>query len=178
MSQTTTPPIITFSAGVTTNASPQTVYDVLADLRTHGVWAGEQSPNKKFHLLRIDAPARTATVGDEFSSDGVNSNGTFHDRSTITQADPAKRFGFDTDSILDRKHGKPLRTRFQHRYVIEPSAGGAVVRYTCETWPQNYVPYWLKRGMRPMTRRMVDSMMSKNLRNLTAMAESRTLAAS
>jgi len=172
MSQTPTQPIITFGADVTTKASPQAVYDVLADLRTHARWAGEQSPNKKFHLLRIDAPARAATVGDSFSSDGINSNGTFHDRSTVVQADPASRFGFDTDSTLDRKHGKPLHVRFQHRYVIERSSDGAVVRYTCQAWPQNYIPYWLRRGMRPMTRRMVDSMMRKNLQGLAALTES------
>jgi hypothetical protein len=167
-----TPPILTFRVSVSTKASPEAVYQVLADLQKHIVWAGEQAPKKTFRLLDIDAPARPATVGDGFSSTGANSNGTFHDRSTVVQAEPGARFGFDTDSTLDRKHGKPLHARFEHRYTIEPSTGGAVVRYTCQVWPQNYVPYWLRPGMRWMTRRMVEHMMRRNMERLAAMAES------
>ena len=174
MSQSrTAQPLVTFRSSIATKASPQQVYDVLADLRTHGVWAGEQSPNKTFHLLEIDAPPRTATVGDGFASSGINFNGTFHDRSTVVEAEPGVRFGFDTESTLDRKHGKPWRVRFANRYVIEPSAEGAVVTYTTLMWPQNYVPYWFKRPMRGMSRRMAESMTRKNLAGLAAMAESR-----
>jgi len=169
----TAAPRITFRASTNTGASPDRVYDVLADLRTHLAWAGSESPNKSFHLLDIDAPARPAIVGDPFSSDGINNNGTFHDHSTVVQADPGARFGFDTESVLDRKHGAALHARFEHRYEIESAGGGTVVRYTCRVFPQNYIPYWLRRGMRPMTRRMVESLMRKNLRGLAATAESK-----
>jgi hypothetical protein len=91
----------------------------------------------------------------------------------VVEAEPGARFGFDTDSTLDRKHGKPWRIRFANRYVIEPSTEGAVIRYTTLMWPQNYVPYWFKRPMRGMSRRMAESMTRKNLAGLVALAESR-----
>jgi hypothetical protein len=168
-----TKPLVTFRTTVTTKASPEHVYDVLADLRTHALWAGSKSPNKTFHLLTIDGPPRLATNGDTFTSTGINFNGTFRDRSTVVEAAPAQRFGFDTDATLDRKHGKPWQARFVNRYVIEPSADGALVRATTELFPQNYVPYWFKHPMRGMSRRMAESMTRKNLRGLAVLAESK-----
>jgi hypothetical protein len=85
---------------VRSTASPEAVYDVLSDLRTHLAWAGEQAPDKAFRLLSMDAPSRPVTVGDQFSSSGANVNGTFHDRSTVVQAERGVRFGFDTESTL------------------------------------------------------------------------------
>jgi hypothetical protein len=169
MSQT--PPILTFRVSVLSTASPEAVYDVLSDLRMHLDWAGEQAPDKAFRLLTMDAPSRPVTVGDRFSSSGANINGTFHDRSTVVQAERGMRFGFDTESTLERKHGKTWRARFGHRYALGRSNDGAVVSYTCEVRPQNYVPYWLRPGMRPVTRVMVQRAMRRDLANLAKMAE-------
>jgi hypothetical protein len=171
MSQT--PPILTFRVSVPSEASPEAIYDLLSDLRTHLDWAGERAPDKHFRLLTMDAPSRSATVGDQFSSSGANVNGTFHDRSTVVQAERGARFGFDTESTLERRHGKTLHARFRHRYALGRSSDGAIVSYTCEVRPQNYVPYWLRRGMRPVTRVMVQRAMRKNLGNLAAMAVAR-----
>ena len=139
-------PILTFRASVPSTASPEAVYDVLSDLRTHLDWAGEQAPDKAFRLLTMDAPSRPVTVGDRFSSSGANVNGTFHDGSTVVQAERGARFGFDTESTLERSHGRPWQARFGHRYVLERSGG-------------------------PVTRVMVQRAMRRNLANLAAMAE-------
>jgi hypothetical protein len=166
-------PRLTWVVSVTSSASPEILYDVLADVTTGLVWGGEQAPRKKFRLLTMDAPAGRAAVGDRFSSTGANMNGTFHDRSVVVEAERGARFGFDTDSTLDRKHGKELHQKFVHRYAIERRGDGSVLTSRVEVYPQNYVPYWLRRGMRPMTRRMMRPMMRANLRNLAAMANAR-----
>jgi hypothetical protein len=165
-------PILTFHASARSTASPAAIYDALADLRTHLRWAGEEAPKKRFRLLSVDADAHRASVGDRFSSTGANMVGTFHDRSVVVEAAPDSRFGFDTDSTLERKHTNALLARFTHRYAIEPAAGGGcVVTYACEAFPLNYVPWWLRPGMRSMTRFSVQRLMAAHLRNLTAMAE-------
>jgi Polyketide cyclase / dehydrase and lipid transport len=176
--KTTTKPRLTFEASARSAASPEALYDVLADVTTHRVWGGEKAPRKSFRLLTMEAAARPAAVGDTFASTGANSNGTFHDRSVVVEAERGVRFGFDTDSRLDRKHGRELHARFEHRYTIERDGAGSKVTFRSSVFPQNYVPYWLRTGMRPMTRRMVNRMMAANLRNAAAMAESREREAS
>jgi hypothetical protein len=47
-----------------------------------------------------------------------------------------------------------------------------VVSYTCEVRPQNYVPYWLRPGIRVVTRPIVQRAMRRNLENLAMVAES------
>jgi len=54
--------------------------------------------------------------------------------------------------------------------------GGSVLSYSCGARPQNYVPYWLKPGMRGVTRMNVERLMRKNMENLTAMAEAKAAA--
>lgn len=167
---TDTSPLITFHASVRTSASPEAVYDVIADPRAALEWGGREAPKKTFRLLTIDAPPGPLSVGDAFSSTGANVTGTFHDHSTVVQADPGVRFGFDTESTLMRKRVQTWNARFTHRYEIEPSADGAVITYTAEVRPQNYVPWWLRPGFRSMTRRQVPRMMEKHLQNLADMA--------
>lgn len=43
--------------------------------------------------------------------------------------------------------------------------------FTCEVRPQNYVPYWLKPGMRAMTRVVVQRLVRGNMENLANVAE-------
>jgi hypothetical protein len=169
-------PILTFRASVRSDASPAEIYDALSDLRTHLVWAGEEAPKRTFRLLSMEAAAHRATVGERFASSGANIVGTFHDRSVVVESTPDSRFGFDTDSTLERKHTKALQARFTHRYAIEPSAdGGAVLTYVCEAFPVSYVPWWLRPGMRSMTRFNVQRLMTAHLRNLVRMTETEAL---
>jgi hypothetical protein len=165
-----TRPTLTFHVTVPAKASREAVYDLLSDLNTHLVWAGEDAPRADFRLLSIDAPTRPAVVDDRFSSSGANNNGTFHDRSVVVEADPGERFGFDTEATLERKHGATWHARFRHRYAIVDADDGVAIIYVGEVRPQNYVPYWLKPGMRTMTRAVVQRMTRRNMENLARMA--------
>ena len=172
-----TAPILTFRVSVRSTASPEALYDVLSDLRTHLDWAGARSPDDGFRLLTMDAPSRPAAVGDRFSSSGASFNGTFHDRSTVVQAERGARFGFDTESTLERRHGRTWHSRFGHRYALGRSGDGAVLVYTCQVRPRNYVPYWLRPPLRAATRLAVQHAMRRNLGNLTITAEGASPAA-
>ena len=165
------PPIVTFRVSVMSKASPEAIYEVLSDPSTHLVWAGERARKKNFRLLTMEAPSRSATVGERFSSVGENGNGRFHDESTVVEAERATRFGFDTDSTLERKHGKAWRSLFATRYAIEPVDGGAVISFISEVRPQNYVPYWLKPGIRSLVRVGTQKLVRRNMENLANMAE-------
>ena len=164
-----------FRASIRTSASPQAVYDVVADLSTHLRWAGEESPNRDFRLLSMDASPGPAHVGDTFASTGAAMLGaTFHDRSTVVVAEPPARFGFDTEATLQRKHARTWRAQVETRYEIEASDGGAILTHTCEIRPQNYVPWWFKAAMRRMSIRMAERRMVAHLRNLVRLAERAT----
>lgn len=167
-----TQPIVTFHTSVRSTASPDAIYAVLADPRTALEWGGREAPKKSFRLLTMDAPAGPLAVGDTFSSTGANINGEFHDTSTVVEAEPGARFGFNTESTLIRKHVKTWHVRFTHRYSLVSTPEGTEIDYTSEVRPQNYVPWWLRPGMRTMTRRQVPRMMGKHLANLAAMAMS------
>jgi len=170
----TTGHLITFGANATTRADRQTVLDALRDLAAPLEWAGTRSPQKTFRLLSLDAPATPASVGTRFSSTGANMNGTFHDTSVVTVAD-AETFEFHTASRLDRRHGAELLVHFVHRYDVEPDGAGSRIVYSCRAHNGNYVPYWLKPGMRAMTRRMIDRSMTKQLHLLAELAEDRAI---
>lgn len=165
-------PVITFRVAIRSDATPDAVHAVLSDPNTHLLWAGEQAPSKAFRLLSMEAP-KGATVGTRFSSSGSNSkNGsmTFHDRSVVVEAEPGRRFGFDTESTLERAHAKTWYCHFEHRYTIEPVDNGSEIGYTCRVFPKNYRPWWLRAPLRPITKRMVQSMHAKHMENLSKLA--------
>jgi len=166
-----TKPIVTFRSTIATSADPDRVYAVLANLPTHLVWNGERAPDRNFCLLTLDAPAKEAAVGDTFSSTGSNILSMhFVDQSVVVDARPGTAFGFDTESKLHRKHRPTWHARFVHRYELARTGTGTTVAYTCEVWPQNYVPWWLQPMMRPMMRVMVPRAIRRNMANLAAMA--------
>jgi hypothetical protein len=164
--------LITFGATATSHADQQSVLDVLLDLPAHLEWAGTRSPQKKFRLLSLDAPAPPASVGTRFTSTGANMNGTFHDTSVVTVAE-SHSFEFETASRLDRKRGAELLVHFVHRYDLEPDGTGSRIVYSCRAQSGNYVPYWLKPGMRAITRSMINRSMTQQLRLLAELAEDR-----
>ena len=170
-------PVIEFEASVTSAASPDVVYGVLADPSTHLVWAGEQA-TQSFKLLTLEAPKGTATVGTRFTSTGGNSkdgSSTFHDESVVTEATAPSLFGFVTNSQLVRKHRKPWQVTFVHRYDVQRDGDVTRIGYTCRVYPVNYRPYWLHPVARPLTRVAVNKMVTKNLANLALMTEKATV---
>lgn len=168
-------PTLTLHVALPTTAPPAAVYDVLADLNTHLIWAGQEGKHKGFKLLSLDAPQGRATVGDRFSSHGsASASESFVDASSVVQAELGRHFGFDTQSRLDRRRRPTWHVRFAHRYTLVPSGTGTIIDYTCEVRPENYKPYWLQPGLRLMTPRTVQPMIRSNLKNLARMAEQAT----
>jgi hypothetical protein len=114
---------------VTSSASPDTVFDVVSDLRAHLIWSGERADDPTFKLLSLnDAHTGRATAGTEFSSTGANFNGTFHDRSVVTHAERPNVFVIETDARLDRNRGRQWHVHFIHRYDITSEGTGSRTR--------------------------------------------------
>jgi len=161
-----------FTATATSKSSPKEIYDTLTDLRTHVEWGGRKSANKglktnkTLELVEIDAPAGAATTGTRFSSKGASRKEFFHDQSVVTDARAGEVFAFETDARLARNRAPEWTAHFVHRYEITPDGDGARVDYTCSVRPVNYMPYWLKPMMKPMTKWNVNRIIGLHLRNL------------
>jgi hypothetical protein len=158
----------------TSRASPEDVYDVISDMRAHLEWSGERASDQTFKLLSLQAPDGPASVGTTFASTGANFNGTFHDRSVVTQASRPTVFVIETDARLERKRGKTWHVHFSHRYDIEPHTDGARIVYTETIHRVNYVPYWLRAWARPLFTPLVNRADKKQLENLARLAEERS----
>jgi polyketide cyclase/dehydrase/lipid transport protein len=158
---------------VTSKASPEVVYDVIADLRNHLVWSGERAKSDGFKMLTLDAPEGPAPVGTTFTSSGSAGKDTFHDRSVVTEASRPKRFVIETDARLERSRAKTWEAHFSHRYDIRPGDGGTHIVYTETIERVNYLPYWLKPVIRAVFRPIVNSADRGQLRNLARLAEER-----
>jgi uncharacterized protein YndB with AHSA1/START domain len=97
-------------------ATPQRVYDYVADLPRHPEWAGH-----KLRVEHVDGPADAA--GGRFRSAGVQLGREVINELTVVEADPPRRFVFDASG----KEG-----RFRHAYEIEPTATGSRLTRTME----------------------------------------------
>jgi len=158
---------------VTSDAPPEVVYDTIANLRAHLEWSGDRATDDKFKLLSLEAPEGPATVGTTFSSSGAAENGTFHDRSVVTDAKRPHRFVIETDSRLERTRGRTWEVHFIHRYDVEPDGNGSRIVYTETVERANYQPYWLHPLIRPIFRPYVMRADRKQLTNLARLAEER-----
>ena len=161
---------------VHSGASPEGVFDVITDLSAHLEWSGERADDDKFKLLTLEGAELTASIGSTFSSTGANFNGTFHDRSVITELVRPNRLTIETDSHLERVRGKPWDVHFRHRYDVEAEGSGSRIVYTETIERLNFVPSWLKPGIRTIFRPLVNSADRKQLSNLARIAEERSSA--
>jgi polyketide cyclase/dehydrase/lipid transport protein len=159
---------------VTSSASPEAVYDVIADLRNHVVWSGEMAASEGFKMLSLDAPEGPAAVGTTFSSSGTAQKDTFHDRSVVTEATRPSRFVIETDATLDRRSAPTWEAHFVHAYDIQPDGAGSRIVYTETIERVNYLPYWLKPGIRTIFKPWVNRADRKQLHNLSQLAEERS----
>ena len=162
------------SVTVTSEAPPNIVYETVTDLPSHLVWSGDRASDDSFKLLSMEAPDGAARVGTAFSSTGANFNGTFRDRSVVTEAIPFSLLVIQTESRLDRKRGRPWEVQFIHRYDIEPDGDGSRITYTDTAHEMNYVPYWLKAPLRWATRMAIRKGDTQQLSNLARLAEERS----
>lgn len=168
------PLMVRTQTSVSSKASPEVVFDTLIDLRAHLEWSGARASDDNFKLLSLDGPEGPATVGTAFTSTGAADNGTFHDRSVVTDALRPRRFVIETDSRLDRKRGRAWEVHFSHRYDVEPEGDGSRIVYTETVERVNYVPYWLQPWMRPIFKIMVNRADVRQLSNLARLAEERS----
>jgi hypothetical protein len=135
------------------------------------VWGGEQTGDRRFRLLTMDPVEGPAVRWTRFSSTGLSPMGTFHDETVVTDATPPALFAFHTESVLERARRDPWRGTFDHRYTLETDGADTIIRYEVDLYATNYVPYWWRLPMRPMTRFMVGRTMTTCLRSLGRIAE-------
>jgi hypothetical protein len=164
-------PAVRLCASIRTSAARAAVYATLADISTHLTWGGEGTRDEKFRLLTLDQPGGAAVTGTRFTSTGVVPFGTFHDETVVTDAAPGHLFAFVTASVLERTRGDAWRGSFEHRYALSSDGEDTVIRYECDIFAGNYMPYWWRLPMRPMTRYMLGRKVKTSLRSLAAMAE-------
>jgi hypothetical protein len=152
------------------------VYDLLADLRSHAIWGGDQQ-RKHYRLLSVDAPEGLASVGTEFSTVGVDPMGEFRDRSVVTEATRASLFGFVTQARLTTKNGAVADWTNVHRFEIEPTDGGCRVTYTIRVASITALPGQLRMFNIPVLSGLLMKLAQgpkRGLRNLVALAERTT----
>jgi uncharacterized protein YndB with AHSA1/START domain len=158
----------------TSRASVSRVYEVLADIRTHLTWAGEQQ-KQKTRLVSIDAPDGPARVGAEFHTEGVDPMGTFSDRSVITEAAPGRVLEFVTDARLMTKKGQQVDWTNVHRYELSQEADGCRIEYTLRVTMISDLPGMLAAfkvpGLRRLALKASAGMTKRGVRNLAALAE-------
>jgi uncharacterized protein YndB with AHSA1/START domain len=153
-------------------ATPEAVYDLLADLRTHIEWAGARQ-SREFRLVSLEAPPGPATVGTSFSSTGTIPMSRRHwaDRSTVTVADRPQRFEFTTQAMAAAVN--PMTAVYMHTYEITPAAGGSRVTYAMTQLLISNPIFRLGPAMSRMTWLMIPMFAGRGLRNLLALAEQR-----
>ena len=160
----------------TSTARPQTIYDLLADLSSHLVWAGERQAEKT-RLLTIDAPAGPAVVGTEWRSTGADPMGTFSDRSVATEATPGAAFEFVTEARLTVKKGRTSDWTSVERYDLVPTADGCRIVATSRVTRISELPGMVALFNVPVLREIglkVSAKVSRRtVRNLARVAEER-----
>jgi hypothetical protein len=160
----------------TSTAKPQTVYDLLADLSSHLVWAGERQA-KKTRLLSIEAPAGPAVVGTEWRSTGADPMGSFSDRSVVTDATRGKAFEFVTEARLTTKKGLRSDWTGVERYDLEPTAEGCRIVSTSRVTRISELPGMVALFNVPVLRelglRVSAKVSRRTARNLARVAEER-----
>jgi hypothetical protein len=159
---------------VTSSASPEAVFDVIADLRNHLIWSGERAESDGFRMLTLEAPPGPAVVGTTFTSSGSAGKDMFHDRSVVTEVSRPRTFVIETDARLERRNAETWEARFSHRYDVLPEGSGSQIVYTETIERVNYLPYWLKPGVRTIFKPWVNRADRKQLRNLARLAEERS----
>jgi hypothetical protein len=160
-----------------TSASPDDVYDVLADLSTHLDWGGREIRGSA-RLLTLDASEAPATVGTEFESTGQDPLVRMTDRSVVTEATRSTSFEFVTDSAWELKRsGKGADFTIVHRYEIEPLPAGCRVTYSFRATRASALPGVLAMFRIPLVRTVAGRMSVRSLRqgfgNLLRAAEQR-----
>ena len=161
---------------VPSRASAESVYDVLADVRSHLEWAGERQ-KKKTRLLTVEAPDGPASVGTEFATTGADPMGRFTDRSVVTEATRPSVFEFVTEAHLVTKKGKVADWTNVHHYDLEPSIEGCHITYTIRIARISALPGMLAlfnvRAFEGLVKRASQGVAKRGVENLARLAVER-----
>src|SRR6266545_725391 len=166
-------PVLRFEASCP--APAESVYDLLADLRSHLEWAGQRQLETT-RLLTLQAPPGSAGVGTEFLSTGSDGKvARWSDRSVVTEATRPEVFEFVTEGRREGKPGsRPWLATAVHRYVIAPEAGGCHVTYTEDLTRLEGAPWILRTpGVSRIVFRVSAKYMRRGFDGLLALAEER-----
>lgn len=157
-------------------APAEVVYDLLADLRSHLVWAGERQ-GKKTRLVSLEAPEGPAGVGTEFRTEGTDPMGRFTDVSVVTEATRPRVFEFVTEARLQTKKGKGVDWTNVHRYELVPEGGSCRIRCTVRITRISELPGMLAVFRVPVLSALAlkasEGLARRGVRNLARMAEQR-----
>ncbi len=168
----------TFTATMTarSSASPEAVYDLLADLGSHLVWAGRQQPGN-YRLQTLDAPAGHATVGTSWTSTGTApmARARWEDRSQVITADRPRLFEFITEGRVGGR--RPMVATWLNRYQVTPEGSGCRVVHQLRLVEVSNPFLRLRFPMRWATFALAIPLLSgRGLRNALRLAESRQVA--
>jgi hypothetical protein len=161
-------------------ASPDAVWAVLSDIRTHAEWGGERQRNTT-RILSLKAPEGPATVGVEFETTGADPMGRFNDRSVVTEATRPAAFEFVTEARLEtKKGGARIDWTLVHRYELTPDGAGCRIDYTVRITRISELVGMLKVFGLPVLSRLAmkasASVARRGVHNLARLTEERALA--
>lgn len=158
-------------------APAEAAYEVLSDLRTHVIWAGERQ-KRDTRLLSVEAPEGPAVVGTEFHTTGADPMGTFSDRSVVTEATPSRALEFVTEAHLRTKKGKGIDWTNVHSYELTPAGDGCRISYTIRVTRISELTGMLAvfriPGLRALGLKASAGVARRGVRNLARLAEERS----
>jgi uncharacterized protein YndB with AHSA1/START domain len=166
---------ITYRLTANLPAPPEAVYDTLADIPSHLEWGGKRV-RKNFRLTSLESNESNAQTGTEWSSSGTAPDGTFRDRSIVTEAERPRRFEFRTESHVSFKSGAEADWTTVNRYEVEPRSGGSRITYTqrlTRATDLGGAKMLLNPIVGPLARMMMGGLVKPAMKNLGAMAAER-----
>jgi uncharacterized protein YndB with AHSA1/START domain len=156
------------------DADPERVYDTLADLGTHVEWGGRRQ-SRMARISTLDAPAGAATTGTRFTSVGGFPGWRLHEQHVVTEVARPRVFSFETETNAQpTRRGRPWTARFLHRYEIEPHGSGSRVTYRVVQDRIDDAPLRFRGILAPVSYATVRVIAKRGLRNLFAVARSRS----
>jgi hypothetical protein len=162
-------------ASVDSTASPEDIFRLLADLRTHLEWGGRAYAGRGEHLIALDAPPGSAAVGTTWTSTGKAHEGGYEDRSVVTALEAPRRFEFRTDSSF-RRGSSVTSYALNHTYMVSPTPSGSRITHREELGPPSGGTWFsrllLSGALAPITDRVGRGLLRTGLEHLAAMAES------
>ena len=166
---------IAFRKSTKIGAPPEAVYEVLADVRTNLEWGGTRG-KKNFRLTGIEVGTEPIQQGAGWSSTGIAPDGSFRDRSVVTEASRPSALEFVTDAHITFKKGGEGDWTVVNRYEIEPEGAGSMLTYTQRVTRATALGP-MKMMLNPILggvgRMMAAGLIKPAMRSLAAMAEER-----